>query len=93
MDLKAFTAIHGQRSGLLRTKAGRVILPSLEDLAPDNMKVMLSDSDLDAIMAEVSRRRRRWVLGAVIRGSLFLGFLVWTFLLMPRAALHLWPFR
>ena len=94
MDLLAeFRNRNSPRTSLLRTKSGRVILPSLDQLSPDNMTVMFSDADFDAIMAEVVRRRRRWRIVAAMRVGFFVVFLVWTFFVMPMAAQHIWPFR
>lgn len=94
MDLLSeFIAQNSPRSSLRRTKKGRVILPTLDQLSPDNMTVMFSDADLDAIMAEVVRRRRRWRMVTAYRVGYIVIFTVWTFLVMPMAAQHMWPFR
>jgi hypothetical protein len=53
----------------------------------------LTEADLDAISARVSLRKWTWRFWHYLRIGLLLAFVVWTFFLMPLAALHLAPFH
>ena len=92
MDNRPIKERLGANSSLLRTKGGRVILPAPEDLQFDHNRMAFTDADLDVIYKEVMRRRRIWRIKTFLFVSFVFGFLVWTFVFMPRAALHLWPF-
>lgn len=93
MDNRPIRERLGAQSSLLRTKGGRVVVPALDDLNYDHNKMAFTEADLDAIHAELMRRRRNWRIKAFLFVSGHLAFWSWSFFWMPRAAFHLWPFN
>ena len=72
------------RTSLIRTRNGRPVLPPLASLNVISTTYFFSDDDLKAILAEVSRRRRRWRMGHYIKLSMltalggWIGWLWWV---------------
>lgn len=81
------------KTSLMRTRRGRVVLPPVEALNNNRGLYYFSDDDLKAILKETRRQRRWWRVRSVLRVSILLGFLAWTFWIMPALALRLWPFN
>jgi cytosine/uracil/thiamine/allantoin permease len=63
-----------------------LIIPAPSILRPDFGGTRFSDHDLNMILSEIARRRRRWRFWHYVRLLVIVGFLVWTF--MPLAASH-----
>lgn len=92
-SLAASPKPRASHSLLPRDKSSRVILPPPALLVPGLGCPAWSDEELTAIYEETLRRRRSWSLGHYFRIAVIVGFLAWTFLLMPLAALNRWPFN
>lgn len=86
-----FSGLPGQ-SCLTRDSNGRTVLPDPALLVPNAAGVHWTDEELTAIYLETVRRRRRWRFWHYVKLVAILGSLFWTFLLMPLAARHAWPF-
>lgn len=81
------------KTSLMRTRRGRVVLPPLEALNGNRGLYYFSDDDLRDILYETYRQRRWWRVKHYLRLSILLGFLGWTFWIMPALAFRLWPFN
>ena len=77
-------------SRVLEWKAG---IPHYAAILADSREMRLTEADLDAISTRVSVRKWTWRFWHYLRIGLLLAFVVWTFFLMPLAALHLAPFH
>jgi hypothetical protein len=68
---------------------GRLIIPDPSVLSPDFGGTRFSEYDLDLVLSEIGRRRRRWRLWHYARLVFFFAFLAWPFCL----AVCRWPSR
>jgi hypothetical protein len=81
------------QTSLLYDRKGRLILPDDSDYVTSYGAPAFQDNQLDEIDADVFRRRRRWRLRFYAGLVAVVAFVGITFVLMPLAALRLWPFK
>jgi hypothetical protein len=72
-----FGSIRGQ-SPLLRDSEYRLLIPSSSLFDPYGQGIYFSEQDLDAIYAEVIRRRLIWRIHLYLKLAAFLWFFTWT---------------